>query len=180
MQRCLRRRHGDESLVSIDSIEALSELGDERAIPCLIDALDSVSEPVVIAAVRALSRFGIECDEYTPFETLRQEWQSRRGNLSGPALSPIYGDKAFAHQEGELQQAMNDEKTVSVRLEDLCVIGESVRTMIHDLDNGKLRYLGIEIRKIHEVVEKWVSDEEVLGSCGHTHRCRVCEKFGSA
>ena len=33
MQRCLRRQHGDESLVNIDSIEALAQLGDERAIP---------------------------------------------------------------------------------------------------------------------------------------------------
>ena len=73
---------------------------------------------------------------------------------------------------------MSEEKTVNVRLEDLCEIGEAVRTMMHDLDNGKLRYLDIEIRKIHEVVEKWVSDEEVLGSCGHTHQCRVCGEFG--
>ena len=73
---------------------------------------------------------------------------------------------------------MNDDNTVSVKLEDLCEIGEAVSTMMHDLDNGKLNYLDLEIRKIHEVVEKWVSDEEVLGGCGHSHRCRVCEMFG--
>ena len=178
MQRCLRRRHGDESQVSIDSIDALAELGDERAIPCLIDALDSEDDAVLEAAIQALSTFGIVCDEYTPFDSLREEWRNRRDDMSGPALSPIYGVNASACQEGELQQAMSDEKTVNVRLEDLCEIGEAVRTMMHDLDNGKLRYLGIEIRKIHEVVEKWVSDEEVLGSCGHIHQCRVCEEFG--
>ena len=173
MQRCLRRRHGDESLVSVDSIEALAELGDERAIPCLIDSLDSENDEVLMAAVKALGRFGIECDENTPFEFLRREWRKRRDNLSGPALQSIYGDWASVGQKGEQPSMMSEEKTVNVRLEDLCEIGESVRTMMHDLDNGKLGYLGIEIRKIHEVVEKWVSDEEVLGSCGHTHRCRV-------
>ena len=75
---------------------------------------------------------------------------------------------------------MCDEKMVSVSLEDLCEIGDAMSTMMHDLDNGKLRYLEIEIRKIHEIVEKWVSNEKVLGSCGHKHRCRVCQQFGPA
>ena len=178
VQRCLRRRHGDESLVSVDSIEALAELGDERAIPCLIDALDSGNDAVLDAAVKALCTFGIECDEDTPFESLRQEWLSKRDNLSGPALLPIYSGRASSGQKGEHPSMMSEEITVSVRLEDLCEIGEAVRTMMHDLDNGKLKYLDIEIRKIHEVVEKWVSDEEVLGSCSHSHRCRLCEEFG--
>ena len=130
------------------------------------------------AALKALGTFGVECDENTPIESLRQEWRSRKDNLSGLALEPIYGDKAPSGQEGGFQQTMNDEKTVSVRLEDLCEIGEAVRTMMHDLDNGKLRYLGTEIRKIHEVVEKWVADEDVLGSCGHGHGCRVCQELG--
>ena len=73
---------------------------------------------------------------------------------------------------------MIEEKTVSVSLEDLCAIGDAMSTMMHDLDNGKLKYLEIEIREIHKIVEKWVSDEEVLGSCGHSHRCRVCRQFG--
>ena len=178
MQRCLRRRHGDESLVSVDSIEGLAELGDERAIPCLIDALDSQNDAVLYAAMKALHRFGIRCDENTPSESLRQKWRKRSDNLSEPAFQATYGDWASVGQEREQPTMMSEEKTVRVSLEDLCEIGEAVRTMMHDLDNGKLRYLDIEIRKIHEVVEKWVSDEEVLGSCGHTHQCRVCEEFG--
>ena len=73
---------------------------------------------------------------------------------------------------------MTEEKTVSARLEDLCEIGDAMSTMMHDLDNGKRKYLHIEIRKILEIVEKWVSNEEVLSGCGHSHRCRVCEEFG--
>ncbi len=178
MQRCLRRQHGDESLVNIDSIEALAQLGDERAIPCLIEALNAGDDRVFEAALKTLGTFGIECDENTPIESLRQAWRRRRDNLSGPALEPIYGDKAPSGQEGGQPSIMKEEKTVNVRLEDLCKIGEAVRTMMHDLDNGKLKYLDIEIRKIHEVVEKWVADEDVLGSCGHGHGCRVCQELG--
>lgn len=179
MQRLLRRQYRDESLVNIDSFEELADLGDERAIPCLIEAFSAaMSDEVIAAATRALGRFGIECDEDTPIEPLRQEWRRRSRNLSGPALTPIYGDGAAQGRKGERQATMTEGKTVSIRLEDLCEIGDATSTMMHDLDNGKLKYLEIEIRKIHEIVEKWVSDEEVLGSCGHRHRCRVCEEFG--
>ena len=179
MQRLLRRQYRDESLVNIDSLEELADLGDERAIPCLIEAFAvAKSDEVIAAGARALGRFGIECDEDTPIEPLRQEWRRRSRTLSGPALTPIYGDGAAQGQEGENQTTMIEEKTVSVRLEDLCGIGDAMSTMMHDLDNGKLKHLEIEIRKIHEIVERWVSDEEVLGSCGHSHRCRVCEEFG--
>ena len=179
MQRLLRRRPCDESLVNIDSFEELAKLGDERAIPCLIEAFaDAMSDEVIAAGAKALGRFDIECDEDTPFEPLRQEWRKRRRNLSGPALTPIYGDAVPEGQEGEDATTMSEEKIVRVKLEDLCEIGDSMRTMMHDLDNGKLKYLGIEIGKIHRIVEKWVSDEEVLGGCGHSHRCRVCQEFG--
>ena len=179
IQRLLRRQYCDESLVNIDSIEELARLGDERVIPCLIEALHvGMSDEVIAAAVKALGRFGIECDEDTHIESLGEEWRRRSRNLSGPALTPIYGDSGISGRKGERKSAMSEEKTVRVRQEDLCEIGEAMRTMMHDLDNGKLKYLEIEIRKIHEIVEKWVSDEEVLASCGHRHRCRVCEEFG--
>ena len=179
MQRLLRRQYRDESLVNIDSFEELAKLGDERAIPCLIEAFAAaMSDEVIAAGEKALGRFGIECDEDTPCEPLRQEWRRRSRNLSGPALTPIYVDGAPEGQEGEDETTMSEEKTVSVRLEDLCEIGDSMSTMMHDLDNGKLKYLEIEIRRIHKIVERWVSDEEVLGSCGHSHRCRVCQQFG--
>ena len=179
MQRLLRRRHCDESLVNIDSFEELAKLGDERAIPCLIEAFDgAMSDEVIAAGAKALGRFGIECDEDTPIEPLREEWRRMSRNLSGPALLPIYGEGATQDQEGERQTMMMiEEKTVSVRLEDLCRIADAVRTMMHDLDNGKRKNLHIDIETVHEVVEKWVSDEEVLGGCGHRHRCRVCQQF---
>ena len=179
MQRLLRRRYCDESLVNIDSFEALADLGDERAIPCLIDAFAAaMSDEMITAGAKALGRFGIECDEDTPIEPLMQQWRRRSGNLSGPALTPIYSDRGHQDRKGEHHTTMCDEKMVSVSLEDLCEIGDAMSTMMHDLDNGKLRYLEIEIRKIHEIVEKWVSDEKTLGNCGHKHRCRVCRQFG--
>ena len=179
MQRLLRRRYCNESLVNIDSYEELAKLGDERAIPCLIEAfIAAMSDEVIAAGAKALGRFGIECDEDTPFEPLMQEWRRRSRNLSGPALTPIYGGGGPQGRKGERESAMSEEKTVSVSLEDLCEIGDAMSTMMHDLDNGKLKHLEIEIRRIHEIVEKWVSDEEVLGGCGHGHRCRVCQQFG--
>ena len=181
MQRLLRRGYCDESLGNIDSLEELVELGDERAIPCLIDAFAAaMSDEMITAGAKALGRFGIECDEDTPIEPLMQEWRRRSGNLSGSALTPIYGDRGHQDRKGEHQTTMCDEKMVIVGLEDLCEIGDAMSTMMHDLDNGKLRYLEIEIRKIHKIVEKWVSDEKILGSCGHKHRCRVCQQFGPA
>ena len=175
MQRLLRRRHCDESLVNIDSLEELAILGDERAIPCLIEAFAAaMSDELIAAGAEALGRFGIECDEDTPFEPLRQEWRRRSRNLSGSALTPIYGDGGVRGRKGEHKTAMTEEKTVTVRLEDLCKIADAVRTIMHDLDNGKRKYLHIDIGTVHEVVEKWVSDEDVLAGCGHSHRCRLC------
>ena len=98
MQRCLRRQHGDESLVNIDSIEALAQLGDERAIPCLIEALNAGDDRVFEAALKALGTFGVECDENTPIESLRQAWRSRKDNLSGPAVN---GGAMMDHRGGE-------------------------------------------------------------------------------
>ena len=179
MQRLLRRQYCDQSLVNIDSFDELAKLGDERAIPCLIEAFSAaMSDEVIAAGARALGRFGIECDEDTPFEPLRQEWRTRSRNLSGPSLTPIYGYCGVRGRKGEHQITMSEEKTVSVRLEDLCEIGDAMSTMMHDLDNGKRKYLHIEIGRIHEIVEKWVTDEEVLGGCDHSHRCRVCRQFG--
>ena len=73
---------------------------------------------------------------------------------------------------------MEGEKVVSVRPGDLCNIADAVGTIMHDLDNGKEKYLRMEVGRIHEVVEKWASDKEVLGGGCHEHRCRFCEEFG--
>ena len=73
---------------------------------------------------------------------------------------------------------MSEERVVSVRLNDLCNLADAVGTIIHDLDNGKRKYLHIEVNRIHEIVEKWVSDEEVLGSGCHEHRCQICREYG--
>ena len=44
----------------------------------------------------------------------------------------------------ELRASGNEERIVSVRLEDLCRIAEAMGTMVHDLDNGKRKHLHIE------------------------------------
>ena len=54
-----------------------------------------------------------------------------------------------------------------------------MRAIMHDLDNGKRKYLQTEIYKIHQVVEEWVSDEEILGGGCHDHRCRLCVESGA-
>ena len=64
----------------------------------------------------------------------------------------------------ELRASGNAETVASVRLEDLCRIAVAMGTMVHDLDNGKTKYLRIELAEIHDVVERWVADEEVLGA----------------
>ena len=71
---------------------------------------------------------------------------------------------------------MNHEEVVSVRLSDLCRIADGVGAMIHDLDNGKIKYLRIELADIHDVIEMWVADEAVLGGGCHEHRCRPCRE----
>ena len=67
---------------------------------------------------------------------------------------------------------------VSVRLQDLCRLADAMTTMVHDMDNGKTKYLSIELGKIHDVVERWAADEAVLGGGCHVHRCRICTEFG--
>ena len=71
------------------------------------------------------------------------------------------------------------DRYVEVSLADLCKLADSVRAMMHDLDNGKRKYLQTEIYKIHQVVEEWVSDEEILGGGCHDHRCRLCLESGA-
>ena len=70
-----------------------------------------------------------------------------------------------------------EDRYVSVRLADLCKLGNSVSAMMHDLENGKRKYLHEEIDKIHEVVEEWASDAAVLGGGCHDHRGRPCREW---
>ena len=58
---------------------------------------------------------------------------------------------------------MNEDKTITVPLDDLCTIAEAIATMMHDLDNGKWKHLTTEIGRIHAIVEGWAQDENVLG-----------------
>ena len=73
---------------------------------------------------------------------------------------------------------MSDEAKVRVPLKNLCSIAETVAGMMHDLDNGKWKYLDIDISNIHVITERWAMDESVLGGgCHRDHRCRLCRSF---
>ena len=77
-----------------------------------------------------------------------------------------------ANDEKAMEEPMDGEEVVTVRLEDLCRITDALSTIVLDLENGKWKYVEIELDTIHEVVEKWASDESLLGGGGHEHRCR--------
>ena len=52
---------------------------------------------------------------------------------------------------------------VNVPLRDLYSIADTVAGMMHDLDNGKRKYLDIDISNIHVITERWAVDETLLG-----------------
>ena len=73
---------------------------------------------------------------------------------------------------------MSDETKVRIPLQDLCRIAKTVAGMMHDLDNGKWKYLDIDISNIHVITERWAVDETMLGGgCHPDHRCRQCRSF---
>ena len=73
---------------------------------------------------------------------------------------------------------MEGQRTVGVRLEDLCTIAGAVGTVMGDLYNGKWNHLEGEIDIIHEVTERWANDRAVLGGgCHDNHRCGPCRSL---
>ena len=73
---------------------------------------------------------------------------------------------------------MTHVNTVTVSLEDLWEVVDAVSTMMHVLDNGKTKYLELEIDRVHRVVESWAVDGTVLaGGCQPDHRCSLCHDF---
>ena len=100
----------------------------------------------------------------------------REESPSGPTLSssPTADRDPLLHDENAAGDGM-----VTVRLEDLCTIADSVATLVGDLDNGKYKYVGIDLEPLHEVVERWGADVSVLGGgCHDDHRCRLCGDAG--
>lgn len=78
----------------------------------------------------------------------------------------------------ELDAETNDAKTVRVVHEDLCRVAKSVATMVHDLDNGKHKYVEIELSIMRDTMQKWVADKAVLGGGCHNHQCQKCVDIG--
>ena len=73
---------------------------------------------------------------------------------------------------------MEQQRIAGVYLDDLCRIADAVATMNGDLHNGKWMYLEFETDSIHEITERWVTDEVVLGGgCHNDHRCGACRSL---
>ena len=92
-----------------------------------------MSDEVIAAGAKALGRFGIECDEDTPIEPLRVGVAKAKLGICQDRPSRLsMANRGVQGQEGEDQTTMSEEKIVRVRLEDLCEIGDSMSTMMHD------------------------------------------------
>ena len=128
------------------------------------------------AARRVMGEFLEELAETSDEETpdvdtgRRPRPKSSDPGTPDPSLSVIPAADEVPPADGD--------RMVSVRLEDLCRVAKSVSTLTHDLDNGKYKYVRIEMGVIHGVVEKWATDASVLGDGCHDHRCSLCQEFG--
>ena len=162
----------------IEAIEALGRLGDARAVPCLAGALREGDDSVRTAAIDALGRLGGQRAEKALIPLLNRGRSERVLTAARRALERIRGEESPEGLTQQRRASGNEDGIVTVRLKDLCRVADAMATMVHDLDNGKTKYLHIELDEIHDVVERWVADEDVLGGGCHTHRCRLCEEFG--
>lgn len=90
-------------------------------------------------------------------------------------------DEAPVHSNGQDASlgTMSERRLISVPLQDLCAIADAMATIQHDLDNGKWKYVDIEITGTHRIVEDWARDPFVLGDagCHEHHGCRLCRDF---
>ena len=95
IQSYIRESGEDRRSARIGSIEALEELGDERALPFLIGALYDPERNVRTAAAAALGTLGSERAVPTLLELLEKDWSRRVVFAAGRALGNIGGDRSF-------------------------------------------------------------------------------------
>ena len=72
-----------------------------------------------------------------------------------------------------MEEPLDGEKAVTVRLEDLCRIAAWVAGIMHDVDNREAKHVRIDMDNIHEVGIRHLG---AGGGC-HEHRCRLCPDF---
>ena len=101
MQRYLRNDGLEKSVERRDAIEALDELGDERAVPLLIGALYDPERKVRAEAATVLGKLGDERAVPTLLRRLTGDWDSGVQMSAGFALGHIGGEKAL---EGLVQK----------------------------------------------------------------------------
>ena len=147
-------------------------------IPCLTGALHEADSSVCTAAVEALGMLGAEDAEKALVAVLNRSNSERVTVIAGRTPKRLRGHWAHEGLTEKLRLSGHRDKIVSVGLEDLCRIADAMATMVHDTNNGKTKRLRVELDTIHDVVERWVADEEALGGGCHVHRCRVCCQFG--
>lgn len=95
IQGYIRVTGEDRSSVRIASVEALEELGDERAIPLLIGALYDPERNARTAAAAALGTFGSERAVPALLASLERDWSPRVVRAAGRALGRIGGYRSF-------------------------------------------------------------------------------------
>ena len=169
---------GMESMFSYSSsdaaLNALCEamLYDQR----VADARRVNPEERKEAARRVMGEFLEEIPETSDEDVADADAGRRPRSWSDGPETPDPGLSVI--QTADEEAPADEDQMVSVRIEDLCKIANSVATLMHDLDNGKYKHVHIEVDVIHEVVEKWATDASVLGDGCHDHRCRMCRQFG--
>ena len=92
IQSYMRQRGEHGQPIRIASIEALEELGDERAVPFLIGALYDPDRNVRTAAADSLGRLGSERAVPRLLWALEQDESPRVVQVAGRALGRIGGD----------------------------------------------------------------------------------------
>lgn len=95
----------------------------------------------------------------------------------GPSLGRTANEGAPMNDEEAMAGPLDAQQMVTVRLEDLCRIADSVASMMGDMDNGKWKYVWTELDSIHEVVERWSSDTLILGGGCHDHQRSLRRQF---
>lgn len=128
------------------------------------------------AARRVMGEFLEEIPEAPVDEMIDSDTGRRPRSKSSHAGTTDPGRSVI--QTADEEAPADGDRMVSVRLEDLCRIANSVATLMHELDNGKYKNVRIEIDVIHGVVENWATGGSVLGDGCHDHQCRLCRQFG--
>ena len=150
MQHFMRNKGEERRGERIDAIEALGELGDERAVPFLIDALYDGERNVRSEAANVLGMLGSERAVPALLGRLTGDWAERVQLSAGLALGDIGGEEAL---EGLMQKLPRLSLAAWIAaVEALGQIGD--RRAIPHLLRSLLRYGNMDIRTADLTLKK--------------------------